>query len=1056
MPRRLIVSLAASLVVVAGCGGEARDLPVVDAAPDALARLAVHAGAEGDSLAPAPAFFLADGAGATLYGPLAGPQRDEAMGLTVRGERLLDSWSWWSLTDSTSLGPAERRAGAARPDFAVRGYVAIDSSGFLARTIARLQGDRPTRLAERVTLLDGRGAMVVDVPEARGGFAFRPVAGDQREAQAYDVRVHEGALVIGRADSSARARGTAPRQWVAVRAAGAGGRAGRAVDDVIADVPEGRRSRAFALGRVEFETPGRVVVATGATAAEAARRAAEALRDSDRLVEARGARMVALLESAPFETGDAGFDDALRWARLSLDALTVRDSTGTYVLPGPPGTEPADGRSTLHTLEALVATGRWDVARGLLSTFGRAQRFDERIDFLGRAPNVVLPARAGETEPQARFVTTDATPIYIAAAGDYVRASGDRALVSGTENFWFKTVFAFRGIENPARRLGTQLSPEGFLVARAGQAWTRTGVDPDPADRPGVTVEAQGRLYRALRTMTEFATIMGVAGRESGSWYADTAEALRSTFERRFTREGRILDRYNPRGQPILAPGPNGLLALRGFDLEPALEAELTRGLATRLAYPWGVSTRMQSDSTFHPYVRAPEAYGEAEAMFGGAVWTWFSGSLASQMVATGATDHAWELISGLAELVEGAGAAGMIPELLDAHPRPGRDAPVAGGALVQPWSLAELIRVAWQDFAGVRYATPSELVVEPQLPDSWDGLATRARLGRGTVTIELERSGERLTARLTPAGAVPAGAVARVRALGIEARVPLTVARGDTASAPAPAVEVVITGAGARVDGREAEPAARYEPPDASAWEGFAWLEPVVPDVYPVLRAAEAGRVLTPDELLRDNILAIPILTQTDPDGDDWGPTSTYTYPDGYPPHVLDATYMEVAEDDSTTYFRAEFAAMSADATAVRLPTIVAISISTEEGGEEDIGRGSQYRLPRQGGYEYIVFVGDGLVVEDARGRVVAEVEPGRGQIFDPESAALVFALPRRVMPRLPGGTRVTMLVGARTDRGLGEFRRVERQATQSVGGGKVDAGAPNVYDQVSGVVTR
>ncbi len=1054
MSLRIRTILVLQAVLLAACGDEAEDLPLVGAGPEALARLAVTAGIPEDSLVAPSAFFLADGAGATVYGPLAGEQRDAAMGLAVRGEQLLDGWRWWSAADSTVLGPADRRAGAARPDFVVRRYVAADSSGLIARTIARLQGDVPAQLAERIVLLDGRNAMVVDVPDEIGEVSFRPVAGDLRNAEEYTIRAEGSTLLIARGDTTARRRGTVPRQWVAVRAAGAGA-SGGAVADVTEETPEAGRSRALGLGSVTFTTPGRVVVAAGATPAEASRRAEAALRDAEALITQRGERIVALLDAAPFETGDDEFDDAIRWARLSLDALTVRDSNRVYLLPGPQGAVPVDGRSTLQTLDAFLATGRWDVARSLLTTFGRAQRFDERIDVLGRAPNAVLPPRAGlagrpPESAEARFITSDATPIYIAGAGDYVRVTGDRALVAGEPNFWFNTVFAFRGLINPAQRLGEQLSPEGFLIARPGQAWTRTGVDPDPGDRPGLPVEAQGRLYAALRTMTEFATIMGVVGRESGSWYADTANVMLRRFENRFVLDEHIVDRYDQRGQPDMAAAPNAVLALRDIDLDIDREARLTRAIAERLAYPWGVSTRVQSDSTFHPFVRAPEAYAESQAVFGGAVWTWLSGPLASQMVETGGTEPAWELIQRQANLVESTGVIGMIPDLLDAHPRAGRDEPLAAGAAVQPWSIAELIRVAWQDFAGVRYHSSNELLVEPHLPESWDGLTTRARLGRGHVALVIESDAGSVRVQLTPAGALPEDAVARVRAFGREVRVPLTVARGDTAWAAAPAVDVEITPDGARVGGEDVESATTYEPAPASAWEGFTWATPVVPDVYPVLRAAAAGRILTQDELLRDNILAIPILTQTDPDGDDWGATSTYTYPVDFPEDVLDATYMEVAEDDSTTYFRAEFAAL-AEGT-----TIVAIAISTDEGGESQVGRGAQYRFPDEGGYEYMVYVGDGLVVENARGRVIAEVAPGSGQVFDPETAALVFALPRRLMPRLPNRTSVTMLVGARTDRGLGDFRRVERTATSSVGGGKVDASAPNVYDQVSGSVSR
>jgi glycogen debranching enzyme len=904
-------------------------------------------------------------------------------------------------------------------------------------------------------MLDGRMAMSLDITEPSGAVAFRPVAGDIGDAEGYEVRVEGATLLIARGDSAMRRRGTVPRQWLAIRASGAGGAAGRAVADITEESPEAGRSRAFGLGSVEFETPGRVVVAAASTPEEAGRRAERALQDAEVSLGDRQERMVALLRSAPFESGIDGFDEALQWARLSMDALTVRDSTGTYMLPGAPASPPADGRSTLQVMDALIATGRWDDARRLLVTFGAVQRFDERIDVLGRAPNVVLPPKPGEASRDAAFVTTDATPIYIAAAGDYVRATGDRSLVSGEANFWFKTVFAFRGLLNPAERLGDQLNTEGFLIARQGQSWTRTGIEPDLADRPGLPVEAQGRLYRALRTMTDFATIMGVAGRESGSWYADSADVLLRRFEGRYIAEGGVVDRYDPRGEPDPSVTPNGLLALRTLDIDPARKASLTRGIAERLAYPWGVSTRPQNDSTFHPYLRAPEAYAETNATFGGAVWTWLSGPLASLMIETGATEHAWALVETTASLVEGAGVVGMIPDLLDAHPRSADAEPRAGGALMQPWSIAELIRVAWRDFAGLSYAAPSELLIEPRVPGDWDGVQTRARMGGGHVAIQIEQTAGETRVVLTPAGELPEGAVARVRGHGLEVRVPLTVARGDTAWAPAGESTVEITPEGATVDGDEAAVAARYDLPPAAAWEGFAWLEPIIPEVYPVLRAAEAGRVLTEDELLRDNILAIPILTQTDPDGDAWGATSTYTYPLGVPDYVLDATYLEVAEDDSTTYFRAEFAAL-AEMPPAEWPTMVAIAISTDDGGETRVGRNAQYRFPDDGGYEYIVFVGDGLVVENARGRVIAEVEPGGGQVFEPASSALVFALPRRLMPRLPGRSRVTMLVGARAGRGVGEFRRVEREATESVGGGKVDASAPNVYDQVNGVVSR
>src|SRR5690606_21858548 len=141
--------------------------------------------------------------------------------------------------------------------------------------------------------------------------------------------------------------------------------------------------------------------------------------------------------------------------------------------------------------------------------------------------------------------------------------------------------------------------------------------------------------------------------------------------ERRFLRgDTLVVDRYDPRGQPDTTPRPNALLALPHLGLEPERQARLARHLAERLAYPWGVATLPQTDTTFHPYLDAPAYYAPEEAAFAGTVWTWLAGPLASIMAQTGGAEHAWALMERQAALVTGAGVVGMIPDNLDAHPR--------------------------------------------------------------------------------------------------------------------------------------------------------------------------------------------------------------------------------------------------------------------------------------------------------------------------------------------------------------------------------------------------
>ena len=330
-----------------------------------------------------------------------------------------------------------------------------------------------------------------------------------------------------------------------------------------------------------------------------------------------------------------------------------------------------------------------------------------------------------------------------------------------------------------------------------------------------------------------------------------------------------------------------------------------------------------------------------------------------------------------------------------------------------------------------------------PRLPETWGETAVRFRLGGGTVGLRLTQDADGVQAAVEPGGALPEGATLVLDGGGRRVAVALAEARGDTAVVARNAFEVEVSGSGATVDGEEVVSAPSAPPGDA--WDGFAFAEPVLRDEYPVMRAVANQRSLGDGQILRDNPSASVSLTQTDPQGDDRGGTTTFTYPQGVTPGALDGTYLEIAYDDSTTYVRAEFADLGPGG-----QTIVAFAIDSEDGGAQTVGRGADYDFPDDGGYEVVVFVGDGLVVEDASGREIGRLS---GQtVFDPSTGSLQFALPTFIVPSL-GRSRVTMLVGALApDGGVGTFRRVERDATEEVGGGRVDRRSPNIYDVIVG----
>ena len=1037
----LIFSLGVA-AVFGGCGDEA-EVPtgVADAEPAVLARLAVAADSSADR-----SFFFADNAGTYVYDALSGAATDPAMGFISGGFRLADGWRWWLVDDSVGLGPRTITGGVVRPDFAARTYVEPDSAGFFEGLINLVRGQSLAEMTEAVTLADG--ALLVEVADSLGTVELIPTFSDRRNASDYTVQALDDVLLVARANYMQPRPGDPRPVWLAV--AGTGGTAARKAEQLTDGL--GVRERGLALGRVRFATPGAAAFAAGDTPEEAAAAARRALDRRDNLLASRQQRLVSVLSGSTIRTEDESFNRAFDWARITLAELIEEDSTGFTLVSGIPGTEMPRGRSTLTAFEgAFLATGEWERARDLLVDFGRAQQRDRRIDLFGRIPDEFI---AGEPV----YTTIDATPIWVGAVGDYLRATGDRSLITGDgAEFWTRTVYAVRGLEDVR-------TPDGFLRNRAGQTWVQPFDGRGRVPRTDRAVEVQGRYYDALRAMQPIARIMGqLSGRPtSAAAYGDSAAVLQRRFERAFVRDDQLVDVLRPSGEPADRLRPSGLFALQDLDLNPETERRLLRRLAGTLAYPYGVSTLPQSDSLFYPTLDAPDFYEPAAARYDGTIWTWLSGPLVSLLTDLGAPGLAYEQTESLQRTLLDRGVVGAIAENVDAHP-PQSDgdaaatAPPVGGSPVQPWTLAEFVRNAYQDYAGIEYESGNTVVLEPHLPASWGTTEARFRLGDGSVVARIAQSESELAVGLKPTGRLPRGATVRVRAFGQIKVVPVARAQGDTLVVPVDSVSVTVTPETVLLDGEEVAADSSYTPPDADAWDDFAWVQPEIPEEYSVMRQAKQDRVLGPEQITRTNPLAIPILTRTDPTADDWGTTATYTYPGRFPEGVLDAGYVEIAEDDSTTYFRIEMANLASGDELGFQPTLVALAFDTEEDGQTEVGRNSRYRFPSATGYEYIVFVGNGLRIEDAQGRVLGEFTEVGDALFDVGESAITFSLPKFTLPGLSRGTDVTVLVGARGEGGgIGTFRSVQERGDSNVGGGKINPRDPNIYDVVNARVSR
>ncbi|HYE57167.1 MAG TPA: glucodextranase DOMON-like domain-containing protein, partial [Rhodothermales bacterium] len=185
------------------------------------------------------------------------------------------------------------------------------------------------------------------------------------------------------------------------------------------------------------------------------------------------------------------------------------------------------------------------------------------------------------------------------------------------------------------------------------------------------------------------------------------------------------------------------------------------------------------------------------------------------------------------------------------------------------------------------------------------------------------------------------------------------------------------------------------------------------------------------------------------------------YTYPThpAFVPGILDATGLTIREDDERWYFDLDFRALTQPGWNPQLgfQLTMAALVFGGGGGPATVGREAKYRV--EDGLRHVVYVGAGVRVEDAYGNVLGEYRPAAGDERDPlgspATRRITFSLPKTVLPAMPAGTTVTLLVGGQDDHGgagLGDFRAVAPQASEWTGGGLPYTGAPNVYDVVQG----
>ena len=486
-------------------------------------------------------------------------------------------------------------------------------------------------------------------------------------------------------------------------------------------------------------------------------------------------------------TPDPKFDEALRWAELSIEDAQV-EHRGFNTLPRKtfppeqPGQPPITlietrgrltetglvagwfpsydstrpgfgwyfGRDTLWSLYAIDSYGDTALAKRALEFLLRRQRADGKMmhEFSQMADD--LPENMQWSTFGYEYAAADATPLFLLALRDYIRTSGDLKFLADHYDD-AKRAYQFERTHDS--------DGDGVYDNAQGTGWVENWQSPMPHQELYLASLDQ----QATAAMADLATLQHddalAASARGKSWaIAAVVESYRNpdgtyafsknadgTFDRSLTvypsvalwNPPQALDPRAATGKPcpaapaIAAPAPatNFDTCTRFGLLYPA--AMLQAWSSPLLATDWGTRALATTVRFYDPI-----------SYHMGSVWPLFTGWNAMAQYRTGHPAAAWLTLQQNLRLTF-AEDPGTVTEVLSGA----FYQPMGRSSAHQLWSSAMTLAPAVRGLFGIDVdTTTNTLAVHPQLPVTWnEATLNNIRMGTGLYRIHLVRNGRSL-----------------------------------------------------------------------------------------------------------------------------------------------------------------------------------------------------------------------------------------------------------------------------------------------------------------------
>ena len=452
-------------------------------------------------------------------------------------------------------------------------------------------------------------------------------------------------------------------------------------------------------------------------------------------------------------TPDSAFDRDLQWAAVSIDQVRVRHGDELGMVAGfyssgssaRPGFGWFFGRDTLFTTWGINSYGDYKLTRDALSFLIKRQRDDGK-----------MPHEFSQTAEQVdwahlgyEYAAADATPLFLMAMADYVKASGDKDFLQANwgavEKAWtFETTHDADG--------------DGIYDNAQGTGW----VESWPQGMPKQEIYLASLDQQASTAMASISKLAGHAD-EAGK-AQDRADLIAKKILAEYEQpDGMYAFSHNPVGPADRTATIYPAIAWWGGSASlPKAGAMFERWASHEFSTDWG--TRDVGD---HEAVYDPISYHQ------GSVWPLFTGWAALAEYRTGRD------LAGYAHLMQNTNLTteqdlGAVTELLSGA----YFAPFGRSTSHQMWSSAMVLVPAMRGLFGVTVdALQNTITVDPHLPAQWPGaVLNHVMVGRNSVDLKYERKGSEMVVTLAGTGVklvstLPGGTVSHD---GRELRLPL------------------------------------------------------------------------------------------------------------------------------------------------------------------------------------------------------------------------------------------------------------------------------------------